>query len=131
MRGRRAALALALVAGAASAQQECRTDPQDRDLQFGVGVGGRTLEFRGLNAARRLGGTCVLTLDCTLREPPVLVDYFMMPQRAGDAPAVWSIRRVRVTYADRSEQECRITASSEPRPPLAEPPPFIPRSRRN
>jgi hypothetical protein len=129
---RRAAtvLALGLVAGAAGAQQECRTDPQDRDLAFAVGPRGDTLEFHGRNPARGLGRVCTLTLDCTLREPPALVDYFMVPQRAGDPPAVWNIRRVQMTFADRSARECRVTATSEPRPPLAEPPPFVRGSRK-
>jgi hypothetical protein len=129
---RRAALALGLALGAlgAGAQQECRTDPQDRDLEFALGPRGDTLEFRGRNAARGLGGACVLTLDCAVRQTPVLVDYFMLPQRAGDPPAVWNIRRVQFTFEDRGGQECRVTATSEPRPPLAEPPPFVPRPRK-
>lgn len=123
-----AALALGLAASGAGAQQECRSDPQDGDLAFAVGPRGDTLEFHGRNPARGLGRKCTLTLDCTLREPPVLVDYFMLPQRAGDPPAVWNIRRVQITYADRSAQECRVIATSEPRPPLEEPPPFVRRS---
>ena len=120
-----ALLAGFLVAGEASAQLECRSDPQSADLELAVGARGETLEFRGRNPARQLGKACVLTLDCSVRQTPALVDYFLMPQRTGDPPAVWNIRRVRLAFADGSEQECRVTASSEPRPPLEAPPPFI------
>jgi len=120
-----ALLAGLAAAGGAAAQQECRTDPKDPELEFAVGARGDTLEFRGRNPARGLGKACVLTLDCSVRQPPALVDYFMVPQRAGGPPAVWNIRRVRLAFADGSAQECRVTASSEPRPPLEVPPPFI------
>ena len=120
-----ALLCCLLVPGEVAAQLECRTDPQSADLEFAVGTRGDTLEFRGRNPARQLGRACVLTLDCSVRETPALLDYFMMPQRAGDPPAVWNIRRVHLTFADGSAQECRVTASSEPRPPLEAPPPFI------
>lgn len=121
------ALALLLAAGGAAAQMECRSDPQDPDLAFAPGATGNTIEFRGRNPARRLAGRCALTLDCTLREPPVALDYFIVPRHAGDPPAVWDIRRVRATFAGGGTQECRVTASSEPRPPLPAPPPFVPR----
>ena len=117
---------LFLFAGAVQAQSECRTDPQSKDLQFSAQPGGRTLEFRS-----RAGGTCVLTLDCTLRGTPNAIDYFVMPQRAGDPPAVWNIRSVRFAFEGGGEQNCNVTATSEPRPPLAEPPPFIRRPRKD
>jgi hypothetical protein len=128
---RAVALALLLAAGGAAAQMECRTDPRDPDLAFALGATGQAIEFRGRNPARRLVGRCALTLDCTLREPPVALDYFIVPRDAGDAPAVWDIRRVRATFAGGGTQDCRVTASSEPRPPLPEPPPFVPRQRRH
>jgi hypothetical protein len=130
MRRGAAFFALAFVAASAFAQLECRTDPQDRDLQFAGSAGSDRLEFRGRNPARGLGATCVLTLDCRLAQPAEKLEYFMMPQRAGDPPAVWSIRRVVFRHADGSQQECRVTASSEARPPLEEPPPFIRKDRR-
>lgn len=114
------------LAFAVHAQTECRTDPQSPDLQFSAQAGGRTLEFRS-----RGGGACVLTLDCTLRGTPRAIDYFMMPQRAGDPPAVWNIRSVRFAFEGGGEQNCNVSATSEPRPPLAEPPPFIRRPRKN
>lgn len=125
MKLRTVLLAGLLAASEATAQLECRTDPQSADLEFAVGARGDSLEFRGRNPARQLGKACVLTLECSVRQPPLRVDYFMMPQRAGDPPAVWNIRRVRLAFADGSEQDCRVTASSEARPPLAAPPPFI------
>ena len=125
-----AALALLFAATHAAAQLECRADPQDKDLQFALAARGEALEFRGRNPARRLGGACVLALDCSVRQPPVALDYFMVPQRAGDPPAVWNIRRVVFSFADGSAQECRVMASSEPRPPLETPPPFIRNSRK-
>ena len=114
------------VAGTARAQTECRMDPQSPDLQFSGRPGGKTLEFRS-----RAGGACVLTLDCTLRGSPEAIDYFVMPQRAGDPPAVWDIRSARFRFIEGGEQSCNVTATSEPRPPLAEPPPFIRRPKKN
>jgi hypothetical protein len=119
------------VACAAHAQTECRTDPQSPDLEFVPHPGARTLEFRGKRPDRGLSGVCVLTLDCTLRGLPKLVDYFILPQRAGDPPAVWNIRSVRIAFEEGGEQRCNVTATSEPRPPLAEPPPFIRRPKKN
>ena len=58
-------LAGLLAACCAQAQMECRTNPQDPDLEFSAQAGGRTLEFRGKSAARNLGRSCVLTLNCT------------------------------------------------------------------
>lgn len=124
-------LATLLASGGAAAQMECRTDPRDSDLAFAVGPRGDTLEFRGRNAARQLDRVCVLTLDCTLREPPVLLDYFMRPVRAGESSSVWSIRSIRATYPDKTTQDCIVSATSEPRPRFEEPPPFIPRKRAN
>jgi len=127
-----AALLAALLAfGAAQAQMECRTDPQSPDLEFAVGAGGATLEFRGKRPDRGLGKSCVLTLDCIVRGSPKVIDYFIMPQHAGDPPAVWNIRRVHLRFEEGGEQSCRVTATSEPHPPLAEPPPFIRRPRKN
>ena len=111
---------------AAHAQSECRTDPQSPELQLSAQPGGRTLEFRS-----RSGGVCVLTLDCSLRGSPKVIDYFLMPQRAGDPPAVWNIRSVHFSFEEGGEQRCNVTATSEPRPPLAEPPPFIRRPKKN
>ncbi|HEX5612590.1 MAG TPA: hypothetical protein VFX67_08035 [Burkholderiales bacterium] len=111
---------------AAHAQVECRTNPQSPELQFSARAGGKTLEFRS-----RAGGVCVLTLDCTLRGSPEAIDYFVMPQRAGDPPAVWDIRSARFRFVEGGEQSCNVTATSEPRPPLAEPPPFIRRPKKN
>ena len=119
--------AMLLASDGALAQLECRTDPRDADLAFAVGARGNTLEFSGRNPARQLDRVCVLQLDCTLREPPVLLDYFMRPVRAGERPSVWSIRSVRATYPDKTAQECSVTASSEPRPSFEAPPPFVPR----
>lgn len=121
--------AMLLASGGAAAQMECRSDPGDPDLAFAVGARGDTLEFRGRNPARRLDRVCVLRLDCTLREPPVLLDYFMRPVRAGELSSVWSIRSVRATYPDKTTQQCSVTATSEPRPRFEEPPPFVPRKR--
>ena len=91
-------LATLLVVGAAQAQMECRTDPQSPDLEFIPQAGSRTLVFRGKRPDRELGRTCVLTLDCTLRGVPTTFDYLIIPQRAGDPPAVWNIRRVYFKY---------------------------------
>jgi len=126
-----ALLAALLAAGAAHAQMECRTDPQSSDLQFAASAGGKTLEFRGKRPDLNLGRSCVLTLDCIVRGTPKLIDYFIMPQRAGDPPAVWNIRRVSFRFEEGGEQSCVVTATSEPRPPLAEPPPFIRGPRKN
>ena len=127
-----AALLVALLAAAsARAQMECRTDPQNPDLEFAAQPDGRTLEFRGKRPDRELGRSCVLTLDCTLRGSPKVIDYLIMPPRAGDPPAVWNIRRVYFRFEEGGEQNCAVTAASEPRPPLAEPPPFIRRPRKN
>ena len=122
--------AVFLCAGTAQAQMECRTDPQSADLQFALGAEASTLEFRGKSPDRQLGKACILTLDCTVRQHPSLIDYFIIPQRAGDRPAVWNIRRVHFRFADGGAQDCAVTATSEPRPPLAEPPPFIRQTRK-
>lgn len=119
-------LLLSSLAFAAQAQTECRSDPQSPELQFSAQAGGRTLEFRG-----RGGGACVLMLDCMLRGSPEAIDYFVMPRRAGDPPAVWDIRSARFRFVEGGEQSCNVTATSEPRPPLAEPPPFIRRPKKN
>lgn len=118
-------------AGIAQAQMECRADPKSADLGFALGAEGNALEFRGKRPDRQLGKACVLALDCTVRQHPKLIDYFIIPQRAGDPPAVWNIRRVHFTFADGGTQDCAVTATSEPRPPLAEPPPFIRQTRKN
>ena len=122
-------LAALLIAGSAQAQMECRTDPQSPDLEFVPQVGGRTLEFRGKRPDRGLARSCVLTLDCTLRGQPNTVDYLIIPLRAGDPPAVWNIRRVYFKYLEGGEQSCVVTATSDPRPPLAVPPPFVRRPK--
>ena len=119
-----------LAAGTAQAQTECRTDPQSPDLEFALSADGRALEFRGKRPDRGLGKSCSLTLDCSVRGLPRLIDYFIMPQRAGEPPAVWNIRSVRFRFADGSGQECRVTATSEQHPPPAEPPPFIRKTRK-
>ena len=123
--------ALLFAVCAAQAQTECRSDPQSPDLQFAAQAGGRTLEFRGKRPDRGLAGACVLTLDCTLRGVPKSIDYTSMPQRAGDPPAVWDIRSVRFGFEEGGGQSCNVIASSEPRPPLAEPPPFIRRPKKS
>ena len=123
-------IAAYLATGTAQAQTECRTDPRSADLEFAVGADGRSLDFRGKRPDRGLGKSCSLTLDCTVRGLPRLIDYFIMPQRAGELPAVWHIRSVRFKFADGSGQECRVTATSEPHPPPAEPPPFIRTTRK-
>jgi len=128
---RAAVFAMLLASGGAAAQMECRSDPKDPDLAFAAGARGNTLEFSGRNPAPQLARVCVLQLDCTLREPPVLLDYFMRPVRAGELSSVWSIRSVRATFADKTTQECSVTATSEPRPRFEEPPPFVPRKRGN
>ena len=113
------------------AQMECRTDPQNPALEFFAQPGGRTLEFRGKRPDQSLGRTCVLTLDCKVRGSPKVVDYMIMPQRAGDPPAVWNIRRVYFEFEEGGKQSCAVTATSDPRPPLAEPPPFIRQPKKN
>ena len=125
-----ACFAALLVAGTVQAQMECRTDPQSADLQFAVSADGKALEFRGKRPDRNLGKSCSLTLDCTVRGLPSLIDYFIMPQRAGDPPAVWNIRSVHFKFAGGGEQDCLVTATSDPRAPLAEPPPFIRMTRK-
>ncbi|MGH8675507.1 MAG: hypothetical protein ACREVG_14500 [Burkholderiales bacterium] len=124
-------LAALLATGSVQAQLECRADPQDPGLEFAAQTGGRTLEFRGKRPDRELGRSCVLTLDCTLRGSPKVIDYLILPQRAGDPPAVWNIRRVVFRFEEGGEQSCAVTATSDPRPPLAEPPPFIRRPKKN
>ena len=130
MKQRVVLVAAFLAAGTAQAQTECRTDPQSADLEFAVSADGRSLEFRGKRPERGLGKSCSLALDCSVRGLPRVIDYFIMPQRAGEPPAVWNIRSVRFKFADGSGQECAVTATSEPRPPLAEPPPFIRNTRK-
>lgn len=124
-------LAALLIAGSAQAQMECRTDPQSPDLEFVPQAGSRTIVFRGKRPDRELGRACVLTLNCTLRGTPSVVDYFIMPQHAGDPPAVWNIRRVYFKYLEGGEQSCAVTATSDPRPPLPVPPPFIRTPKKN
>ena len=124
-------LAALLVAGAVQAQMECRTDPQSPDLEFVPQAGTRTLVFRGKRPDRELGRACVLTLNCTLRGVPSTFDYLIIPQRAGDPPAVWNIRRVYFKYLEGGEQSCAVTATSDPRPPLPVPPPFIRTPKKN
>ena len=124
-------LAALLVAGAVQAQMECRTDPQSPDLEFVPQAGTRTLVFRGKRPDRELGRACVLTLNCTLRGVPNTFDYLIIPQRAGDPPAVWNIRRVYFKYLEGGEQSCAVTATSDPRPPLPVPPPFIRTPKKN
>ena len=124
-------LAPLLVVGAAHAQMECRTDPQSPDLEFVPQAGSRTLVFRGKRPDRELGRTCVLTLDCTLRGVPTTFDYLIIPQRAGDPPAVWNIRRVYFKYFEGRDQSCAVTATSDPRPPLPVPPPFVRTPKKN
>ena len=126
-----ALLAVLLFAGSVQAQMECRTDPASPDLEFVPQAGGRTLEFRGKRPDRGLARSCVLTLDCTLRSLPSTFDYLIIPQRAGDPPAVWNIRRVYFKYLEGGEQSCAVTATSEPRPPMAVPPPFIRQPKKN
>ena len=129
---RLAAFLVALLAAAsARGQMECRTDPQDPGLEFTAQRGGRTLEFRGRRPDRELGRSCILTLDCTVRGSPKVIDYMITAQRAGDPPAVWNIRRVYFGFEEGGEQSCAVTATSDPRPPLAEPPPFIRRPKKN
>ena len=60
-----------------------------------------------------------------------VIDYRIMPQRAGDPPAVWNIRSVYFSFVEGGEQGCEVTATSDPRPPLAEPPPFIRKPKKN
>lgn len=117
--------------GLAQAQMECRTDPQSPALEFFAQPGGRTLEFRGKRPEQNLGRTCVLTLDCTVRGSAKTIDYLILPQHAGDPPAVWNIRRVYFKFEEGGEQSCAVTATSDPRPPLAEPPPFIRQPKKN
>jgi hypothetical protein len=131
MRTLLAFLGAALACGAVHAQTECRADPHDPALEFFAQPGGRTLEFRGKRPEQNLGRTCVLTLDCVVRGSPSTIDYLIMPQRAGDPPAVWNIRRVHFTFSEGGEQSCAVTATSDPRPPLAEPPPFIRQPKKN
>ena len=106
-------------------------DPASPDLEFVPKPGARTIEFRGRRPDRNLGRSCVLTLDCTVRGTPGVIDYLIMPQRAGDPPAVWNIRRVYFRFLEGGEQSCAVTATSDPRPPLAEPPPFIRQPKKN
>ena len=73
----------------------------------------------------------MLSLDCKVRGTPNVIDYFVMPQRAGDPPAVWDIRAVTFRYVEGGEQKCNVTATSDPRPPMAEPPPFIRRPKKS
>lgn len=117
-------------AASAQAQMECRADPKSADLEFALSADGKALEFRGRRPDRQAGEACVLALDCTVRGHPKLIDYFIIPQRAGDPPAVWNIRRVHFTFLDGGTQDCLVTATSEPRPPLAEPPPFVRQTRK-
>ena len=124
-------LAATLVSGAGFAQMECRTDPQNPALEFFAQPGGRTLEFRGKRPDQNLGRSCVLTLDCAVQGSPNTIDYMIMPQRAGDPPAVWNIRRVYFEFEESGKQSCAVIASSDPRPPLAEPPPFIRQPKKN
>jgi hypothetical protein len=124
-------VAMLLATGCVHAQMECRADPQDPGLEFSAQAGGRTLVFRGRRPDRELGRSCVLALDCTVRGTPSVIDYFIMPQRAGDPPAVWNIRRVYFKFQEGGEQTCRVTATSDPRPPLAVPPPFIRTPKKN
>ena len=124
-------VAMLLATASAQAQMECRADPQDAGLEFSTQAGGRTLVFRGKRPDRELGRSCVLSLDCTVRGTPSEIDYFIMPQRAGDPPAVWNIRRVYFKFQEGGEQTCRVTATSDPRPPLPVPPPFIRTPRKN
>jgi hypothetical protein len=124
-------VAMLLATGSVQAQMECRADPQSPDLEFVPQAGGRTLEFRGKRPDRGLARSCVLTLNCTLRGVPNTVDYLIIPQRAGDPPAVWNIRRVYFKYLEGGEQTCTVTATSDPRPPLAVPPPFIRTPKKN
>jgi hypothetical protein len=123
--------AAALASGAVYAQMECRTDPQNPALEFFAQPGSRTLEFRGKRPDQNLGRACVLTLDCAVRGSPKTIDYMIMPQRAGDPPAVWNIRRVYFEFEEGGKQSCAVTATSDPRPPLAEPPPFIRQPKKN
>ena len=124
-------LAALLIAGAVQAQMECRTDPASPDLEFVPQAGSRTIVFRGKRPDLELGRACVLTLNCTLRGVPNTVDYLIIPQRAGDPPAVWNIRRVYFKYLEGGEQSCTVTATSDPRPPLPVPPPFIRTPKKN
>jgi len=124
-------LAALLIAGAVQAQMECRTDPASPDLEFVPQAGSRTIVFRGKRPDLELGRACVLTLNCTLRGVPNTVDYLIIPQRAGDPPAVWNIRRVYFKYLEGGEQSCTVIATSDPRPPLAVPPPFIRTPKKN
>ena len=124
-------LAAALASGAVEAQMECRTDPKDPALEFLVQAGSRTMEFRGKRPDQNLGRSCVLTLDCAIRGTPSIIDYMILPQRAGDPPAVWNIRRVYFSFVEGGEQSCAVIATSDPRPPLAEPPPFIRQPKKN
>jgi hypothetical protein len=124
-------VAMLLATCAAQAQMECRTDPQSPDLEFIPQAGSRTLVFRGKRPDRELGQACVLTLNCTLRGVPNTFDYLIIPQRAGDPPAVWNIRRVYFKYLEGGEQSCMVIATSEPRPPLPVPPPFIRTPKKN
>ena len=124
-------LTVLVAPGLAQAQMECRTDPQSPALEFFAQPGGRTLEFRGKRPDQNLGRACVLTLDCTIRGSTKTIDYMILPQHAGDPPAVWNIRRVYFKFEEGGEQSCAVTATSDPRPPLAEPPPFIRQPKKN
>ena len=74
---------------------------------------------------------CIRDSNCTVRGVPSTVDYLIIPQRAGDPPAVWNIRRVYFKYLEGGEQSCAVTATSDPRPPLPVPPPFIRTPKKN
>src|SRR4029079_13296001 len=96
---------------AVHAQTECRADPHDPALEFFAHPGGRTLEFRSQRPAQTLAHTRELALDCVVRGSPSTIDYLIMPQRAGDPPAVWNIRRVDFTFFEGGEQRCGVTAT--------------------
>src|SRR5688500_12808968 len=124
-------LATLLVARALQAQMECRTDPQSPDLEFVPQAGTRTLVFRGKRPDRELGRARVLTANYTQRGVPGTCDYLRIPPRAGDPPAVWNTRRVYFKYLEGGDQSCAVTATSDPRPPLPVPPPFIRTPKKN
>ena len=124
-------LAAVLASGAVQAQMECRTDPKDPALEFFVQAGSRTMEFRGKRPDQNLGRSCVLTLDCAIKGTPSIIDYMILPQRAGDPPMVWNIRRVYFSFLEGGQQNCAVIATSDPRPPLAVPPPFIRQPKKN